>query len=127
MKITSFNPLIITKDIEAVVSVFEALGFEKKHNPTGTSAIGNNFVSYRMVDANGFHVDITSSTAPREQDLTAIRMNVDDFDEAYEFFTARGFKDPNAAVTNTGSAKACMLYSPSGFGISLIQHIKKHD
>ena len=127
MKITSFNPSIITKDIEAVVSVFEALGFEKKHNPTGTSAIGNQYVSYRMVDANGFHVDVTTNSAPREQDLTSIRMNVDDFDEAYAFLTARGFKDPNAAVTNTGSAKACILYAPSGFAINLIQHIKNHD
>ena len=127
MKITSFNPSIITKDIDAVVSVFEALGFKKKHNPTGTSALGNQYVSYRMADANGFKVDVSQSTAPREQDLTCIRMNVDDFDEAYEFLTARGFKDPNAAVTNTGSAKACILYSPSGFSINLIQHIKDHD
>ena len=127
MKITSFNPSIITKDIDAVVSVFEALGFKKKHNPTGTSALGNQYVSYRMADANGFKVDVSQSTAPREQDLTCIRMNVDDFDEAYAFLTARGFKDPNAAVTNTGSAKACILYSPSGFGINLIQHIKDHD
>ena len=51
MKITSFNPSIVTKDIEAVVSLFEALGFEKKHNPTGTSALGNEYVSYRMADA----------------------------------------------------------------------------
>ena len=127
MKITSFNPSIVTKDAEAIVSVFEALGFEKKHNPTGTAG-ENQFVSYRMSDSNGFHVDVTSSTAPRAQDLTCIRMNVDDFDEAYAFLTARGFKNmQNGTVTDTGSAKACMLYSPSGFGINLIQHIRKHD
>ena len=128
MKITSFNPSIITKDIDAVVSVFEALGFKKKHNPTGTSALGNQYVSYRMADANGFKVDVSQSTAPRERDLTCIRMNVDDFDEAYEFLTARGFSNAQSGtVTNTGSAKACILYSPSGFGINLIQHIKDHD
>ena len=128
MKITGFNPSIVTKDAEAIVSVFEALGFEKKHNPTGTSAVGNQYVSYRMSDSNGFHVDVSSSTAPREQDLTCIRMNVDDFDEAYAFLTARGFKNmQNGTVTDTGSAKACILYSPSGFGINLIQHIRKHD
>ena len=124
MKITGFNPSIITNDIDAVVSVFEALGFEKKHNPTGMSAIGNQYVSYRMADANGFHVDVTRSIVPRERDLTAIRVNVDDFDEAYALLTARGFKDPNAAVTNTGSAKGCNLFSPSGLCITLVQHIK---
>ena len=127
MKITSFNPLIVTNNVEEVVSVFEALGFVKKHNPTGTSANGHEYVAYRMTDANGFHVDVATSTAPRAQDLTAIRMNVDNFDEAYEFLTARGFENgQNDSVTNTGSAKACILYSPSGFAINLIQHIKDH-
>jgi len=125
MKITSFNPSIVTKDIEGVVKVFEALGFEKKHNPTGTSAAGNEYVSYRMVDGNGFHVDVSTSTAPRDTDLTTIRMNVDNFDEAYDFLIAHGFEDKNnSSVTDTGSAKACILYAPSGFSINLIQHIK---
>ena len=128
MKITSFNPSIVTKDIEAVVSVFEALGFEKKHNPTGTSALGNDYVSYRMTDANGFSVDVSTTAAARERDLTTIRMNVDDFDEAYDFLIARGFTNAQGGtVTDTGSAKACILYSPSGFSINLIQHIKDHD
>ena len=39
MKFTSFNPMIITKDSEAAVALFEALGFERKHNPTGTMAV----------------------------------------------------------------------------------------
>ncbi|MBO6004156.1 MAG: hypothetical protein J6Q00_01070 [Verrucomicrobia bacterium] len=128
MKITSFNPLIVTNNVEEVVSVFEALGFVKKHNPTGTSAIGHEYVAYRMTDANGFHVDVATSTAPRERDLTTIRMNVDDFDEAYEFLTARGFSNAQSGtVTDTGSAKACILYSPSGFSINLIQPIKDHN
>ena len=128
MKITSFNPTILTKDIEAVVSLFEALGFEKRHNPVGTSATGNEYNSYRMADANGFHVDISTTSAPLDRDQTAIRINVDDFDEAYDFLISRGFTNKqNGTVTNTGSAKACMLHAPSGFAISLIQHIKNHD
>ncbi len=35
MKITSFNPLIITKDAASVIELFEALGFEKRHTKTG--------------------------------------------------------------------------------------------
>ena len=128
MTITSFNPLIVTKDAEATVRLFEALGFEKRHNPTGTSAVGNEYTSYRMTDANGFHVDVSTTTAPMKQDLTGIRMNVDDFDEAYDFLIAHGFTSgQNGTVTDTGSAKACILFSPSGFAISLIQHIKDHD
>ena len=112
MKITGFNPLIVTKDPEATVRLFEALGFEKCHNPTGTSAVGNEYNSYRMTDANGFHVDVSTTAAPMKQDLTA----------------AHGFTSgQNGTVTNTGSAKACILFSSSGFAINLIQHIKDHD
>ena len=128
MKITSFNPSIITTDIEAVTSLFEALGFEKKHNPTGTSALGNEYLSYRMTDANGFILDVTKTTAPMERDMTTIRMNVDDFDEAYDFLIAHGFKNAQGdTVTDTGSAKACILCASSGFSINLIQHIKNRD
>ena len=31
MKITSFNPLIVTKDAESAIKLFEALGFERRH------------------------------------------------------------------------------------------------
>ena len=75
MKITSFNPLIIAKDTQAIVEVFEALG--------------------------------------------------DNFDEAYEFLKSKGFVNTRGdKVTDTGSAKATMMASPSGFMISLIEHIK---
>ena len=55
-------------------------------------------------------------------------MNVRDFDEAYEFLTARGFVNADGdKVTDTGSSKATLMVSPSGFGISLAQHIRKED
>ena len=128
MKITSINPLIVTKDVASVSALFEALGFERKHNPTGTSAVGNEYISYRMTDGNGFHVDVSTSSAPIRQDLTGIRMNVDDFEEAYDFLIAHGFTNgQNGTVTDTGSAKACILFSPSGYAINLIQHVKNHD
>lgn len=77
-----------------------------------------------MKDANGFHVDITEN--PRaQQTRTAIRMNVDDFDEAYAFLTERGFKNTlGDKIAENGSSKAAMMVSPSGVSISLIQHIK---
>ncbi len=31
MKITSFNPMILTKKPEEVIALFEALGFERRH------------------------------------------------------------------------------------------------
>ena len=126
MKITSFNPVILTKDAETVVSLFESLGFAKHHQPTGTSALGNEYQAYRMKDSNGFYVDIAQTSSHTGPDTTAIRMNVDDYDEAYKFLTDRGFKSVTGDnATNTGSAKADILVSPSGYSINLIQHIKE--
>lgn len=34
MKITSFNPLIVTRDAENVIRLFEELGFERRHRKT---------------------------------------------------------------------------------------------
>lgn len=123
MQITSFNPLIITKNAGETIKLFEALGFERRHQKTGIN--GKDIVSVSMKDANGFHVDITQTDSV-PQDITSIRMNVRDFDEAYEFLTARGFKNAQGTkVTDTGSSKATMMVSPSGFTISLVQHIRK--
>ncbi len=123
MKITTFNPLIVTKDAAPVIKMFEELGFEIRHSPvvdTGDRVVPRT----RMRDANGFYVDISEvPSVPR--DLTAIRMNVDDFDEAYELLTARGFKTaPGIKEENPKHARALLMIAPSGFAVELIQHIK---
>lgn len=122
MKITSFNPLIVTKDAEAAIKMFEELGFERRHSldaNTGTT----DFTSVRMKNAEGFYVDIAN--LPVEQDLTLIRMNVDDFDEAYNFLLSKGYTNPRGGQTvDTKTNKSCMMKSPTGFAFDLCQHIK---
>ena len=128
MQITSFNPLIVTKDSESVIALFEALGFERRHMKTG---INGHVTSVRMrytnEDGKVFHVDVTQAPVPR--DITSIRMNVRDFDEAYEFLKARGFKNARGVdhAVESASAKSCLMISPSGFSIQLTQHIRKED
>ena len=118
MKITTFNPLIISKDAEKIVALFEELGFEKHHNKQG-----DDFSSNRMKDANGFHVDIVQAAAP--QDMTSIRMNVDSFDEAFKLLSAHGFQGTEGGdARDTGSSKSAMMVSPSGFSITIAEHIK---
>ena len=122
MKITGFRPLIVTKDAEALVKLFEELGFEKRHTKTDIEGGAN--TNFNMKDANGNRINITSSeTVP--QDLTAVSINVDDFEEAYDFFTAHGFVDPRGGkVTDTSSSRSTMLFAPSGFAVTISEHIK---
>ena len=123
MKITTFNPQIVTRNAEAVAKLFEELGFERRH--TQKNAGENNITIIRMKDANGFYVDISESQIGPPQDMVGIRMNVDDFDEAYQILAERGFRNAYGEETvNTRTSKAAMMVSPSGFSICIIKHKK---
>lgn len=124
MKITSFNPLIVTNDAEPVVKLFEAMGFEQRHSLSANTG-DKDFNSFRMKDANGFHVDVAGIPG-LQRDLTLIRMNVDDFEEAYAYLLSKGFVNPKGDHTvDTATNKSAMLMSPSGFAFDLCQHIKE--
>ena len=124
MKITTFNPQIITKDAESVKKLFEDLGFEQRHNPKGIGEL--DVTGIRMKDANGLYLDISQPDVQIPQDLTVIRMNVDNFGEAYELLKSHGFKnfygDQTVAMK---SSESTIMISPSGFAINLVQHIKE--
>jgi len=123
MKITSFNPMILTPKADDVIKLFEELGFEKHHSPTVDT--GKSMVtSTRMKDANGFAIDI-AGVASLPQDMPIIRMNVDDFDEAFAMLTAKGFKSSGSGqAVETESNRSALMVSPSGFAFDLCQHIK---
>ena len=116
--------MIITAHPEEAIKAFEDLGFERHHEKIGIDHTDASDV--RMKDANGNYVDVLDVFYMKE-DRMAIRMNVDNFEEAYDFLIAKGFKNvsPNSNVVDTGSSKTTILKSPSGFSINLSQHIKK--
>lgn len=123
MKITTFNPLIVTKDPESAISLFEAMGFKRHHTKEGIG--DDNVTDVRMKDENGFNMDISQG----DGEYTMIRMNVDNLEEAIEFLEARGFHKARHAVANktidTGSSKFNIMVSPSGYILAVSQHIKE--
>ena len=124
---TTFNPTIVTRDAEPVIALFEALGFERTHRKTGIDGgdVSNVRMRYTNEDGKVFHVDISQTPVP--QDITAIRMNVDNFDEANKMLEDRGFKNAlGDKFTKTPSSVATMMISPSGFAVNVSQHIKDH-
>lgn len=125
MRITTFNPMIITKNADEVVRLFEELGFEKRHEKSNIDGAG--ITGIRMKNADGFHVDVAQTSLVDKGDLPVIRMNVDDFDEGYEFLTAHGFTNILGRVIDTESSRFAIMISPSGFGIDLMYHKKIHD
>ena len=123
MKITSFNPLIVSKQAEEIVALFEELGFKKRHAPTMEDQTAAD-QDFRMKDDNGFALDVAQHPLV-PQDLTFIRMNVGDFDEAYEILTKHGFKNTRGDDTlESNNSKAATMVSESGLTIALVQHLK---
>ena len=122
MKITGFCPIIVSQDAENIKELFEDLGFEHLH--TKSDIEGGNNTNFNLKDANGNRINIaTSKKAPK--DLTMLNINVDDFDEAYEYFISKGFVNSRGdKVTETTSARSTVLVSSSGFAITLTEHIK---
>jgi hypothetical protein len=111
--------------LESQHVTFPLLGFEMRHTKKGMEIADRDDTVIRMKDGNGFHIDILQSETGQEQDTVGIRMNVDDFDEAYKMLRDRGFKNLYGDETvNTASSKAAMMVSPSGFVICIIRHIK---
>ena len=86
MQITTFNPMILSKNADEIIKLFEELGFERRHQVNNVD--DKDISSVRMKDANGFHVDV-ARVESLPQDMTTMRMNVRDFDEAYEFLKAQ--------------------------------------
>ncbi len=124
MKITSFNPSILTKDSESVIKLFEELGFERTHTKTGVSVEDVSII--RMKNADGFQLDVVQGDNVT-RDETLIRMNVDNFDEAFEKLTAHGFKNKHENITETGSSRSAVMVSPTGYEMAVIQHIRKEN
>lgn len=125
MKITTFNPLIVTKDAQSAVKLFEELGFVRRHTKEQISI--NNVTDIRMKNADGFYVDVTQGNG----EWTMIRMNVDDLDEAIALLESRGFHkarhEAAKDTVDTGNSRFNIMVSPSGFILAVSQHIKDRD
>lgn len=125
MQITTFNPMILSSHSEDIIKLFEELGFERRHTVDNIDNKG--ITSVRMKDANGFCLDVAQIHA--DKDITTMRMNVRDFDEAYAFLKDHGFKNATGEdhAVESEHAKSCLMISASGFSIQLTQHIRKED
>ena len=84
-----------------------------------------NVEGIRMKNPDGFYLDISCPNADLPRDMVGIRMNVDDFDEAYQLLLKNGFKNVYGDKTvDTATSRSAVMISSSGFAVNLIQHKK---
>lgn len=110
-----------------MIQLFEELGFEKRHTKEGEGGSEiPQIKSVRLKDANGFSLDVAQADAGQAQDMGTIRLNVDNFQEAFELLLSHGFVNEfGDRIAKTGSSISTAMRSPTGFRITLIQHMKK--
>ena len=120
MKIMSVNPMIITKYADSNIRIFEKMGFQQTQDkPKDEDA---EFFAHRMSDDNGFCVDVVEIPVTPPQTYTAIRIIVDDYEEAYQFLTSIGFQ---RLWGFPPSSEYSFLISPTGFIIDLCEYSEK--
>ena len=125
MKITALNPSIASPHAPELIALFEDLGFKRAH--TKTNIDGKDVTNVDLKYGEDFRVNV-AQTDEFDRDTTIIRVNVRDFDEAYDYFISKGFKNAQGdKIIHTDSSKAAYLVSPTGFGIGLTYHIRKED
>ena len=124
MKISAFNPTVLTSNPENVLDLFKDFGFEIRHNDKAEEGLATG--SYRLKDENGFYIDITSSEH-FPKDMTLIRMSVDNFEEGYKLLEKHGFKNAlgENEIIKTPHWIGADMVSDSGLRIMLMHHIKK--
>ena len=123
MKITGFNPAILTSNPDHLIRLFEDLGFEKSHSDN----FGDEIVSGSVRMKNGdFRIDITTSDR-FPKDNTLIRMNVDDIEEACSLMLDHGFSNAmgDGVIIEAEHFRGAHMVSPSGFEIMIMEHRKK--
>jgi hypothetical protein len=114
----------MTKNGDPLIKLFEELGFAVIHKKENIDGVETNR-SARMKNPDGFYIDV-SETQSVPQETTLIRINVDNFDEAYDMLKDKGFVNVNGDhIIKTDSSIAAVMVSPSGFAVDIIKHIKK--
>ncbi len=122
MKITAFYPVCYTDQLEASLQFFtEKMGFKVLHD------VKNDLVSLYVLECNGYRLDVLSTGVKElqtENGFYGTRINVEDFEDALDFFKAHGYKviTPEALVFE--NTKLAMLEDLNGARVFLYNHIK---
>lgn len=122
MKVTSFNPVYGTKNIDEAAAFFAGLGFKEIHK-----FVKEGFEIRTYENEAGLRMDIMNSDYVREADVNgffACRLNVDDLQEAIDYFEKNGGETVSPVIHEGDSRDLVNIRTKNGDFYSVIQHIK---
>lgn len=121
MKITSLNPVYGTEKTADAIEFFGKLGFEEIH-----SFKKEGFEVITLENENGIRVDIMNNDYVREAGINgffANRLNVDDLEEALDFFKSEGAEQLTPVIYEADSRELANIRTKNGDIYSVIHHI----
>ena len=121
MEIRYTSPIVFTNDAAKIITQMEGIGFHTTHEKENAGGTEVNLIT--MKDADG-HPMMVVENARFVTPFSGVRINVDNFAEALEKFTAMGYVNLQAGATATGTSYATLLRSPEGIFVSLAEHVK---
>ncbi|MBR3346624.1 MAG: hypothetical protein IKG37_06055 [Solobacterium sp.] len=124
MKVKDFYPIIYTEDIEAEIKRYtEFFGFTVKHRPD------IEYLEYVVLEnEHGRRIDLVCSHFPADsfsEGFLGMRANVDNYDEAVEWFKSEGYELVGTAHETKSSITALLSKNNKSY-IVVFQH-KKAD
>jgi len=124
MKVKDFYPIIYTEDIEAEIKRYtEFFGFTVKHRPD------IEYLEYVVLEnEHGRRIDLVCSHFPADsfsEGFLGMRANVDNFDEAVEWFKSEGYELVGTAHETKSSITALLSKNNKSY-VVVFQH-KKAD
>lgn len=122
MKITSFNPIYGTENLDAAEAFFNGMGFKVIHRFSKEG-----FAVRTLENESGLRVDIMDNDYVREAKVNgffACRMNVDDLQEAIDFFTKEGGEMITPIIREGDSRELVNIRTKNGDIYGVIHHIK---
>ena len=118
MKITTFNPLYTTNNIDDSLARWGKIGFKEKHLIELPD-----YQDYILENEAGNRIDMVQTDLARYEDLFALRMNVDDFEEGKAFLKSLGFNEESETFKAT-FAEYKFFKNINDVKIILVHHIK---
>lgn len=124
MKVTSFNPIIGTANVEEALDFYGGLGFKQIHHFEKEG-----FELYTLENEVGLRVDITKSdyiVKSGFDGIFSLRVNVNNLDEAIAYFEEKGAVAISPRITEANSSRELVNYkAKNGDIFCLIEHLKK--
>lgn len=122
MQVTSFNPIYGSNNIKEALNFFEKLGFNQIHDFSSEG-----FELKTLENSQGLRVDIINNDYIRENNINgyfAVRINVDDINEALDFFKENEAEQIMPLFQEGDSRILTALKTANNDIYYLIQHIK---